>query len=263
MTKCTVVTCFYAIPSKQPKETYLAWANHFMKVNACVILFTSNEYQPLFANMRGSLPIEIIVQPFEELYMWKKYELDWKTHKLLDKEEYHSPELYALWANKVKFVEEAIQRNPFHTEFFYWCDIGAFRSEPTTAMISNFPLLRFPKHKLLLASIHPRIHTDIAYENPCMGVFSDKNRLIGGLFGGDAHACLRWSQAYEDMLLLYFQKGQFAGKDQSVMLSTYLKDPSLAEVVRSTVADIDNWFFTEYLLSDANVQYVIDTTYHV
>ena len=63
------------------------------------------------------------------------------------------------------------------------------------------------------------------------------------------------------MLEKYFQAGRFAGKDQMVMLSTYLNDSSLAYVVQPTLDGIDKWFFFEYLLSSLSVSYSLNPTY--
>ena len=39
----------------------------------------------------------------------------------------HCPELYAIWTAKVWMVHETAKANPFHSERFFWVDIGAFR----------------------------------------------------------------------------------------------------------------------------------------
>jgi glycosyltransferase involved in cell wall biosynthesis len=62
------------------------------------------------------------------------------------------------------------------------------------------------------------------------------------------------------MLIRYFHAGRFAGKDQSVMLSAYLENPSLGVIVKPSLHDID-WFFLEYLLSEMQVPYILDDSY--
>ena len=84
---------------------------------------------------------------------------------------------------------------------------------------------------------------------------------MGGLWGGGASACLKWKVAYQQMLESFFAAGQFAGKDQTVMLSAFLKDPSLATVVRCTRSGIDKWFFLEHLLSEEPNVFEVNTSY--
>jgi hypothetical protein len=226
-------------------------------------VFTTDDIAKTLEQIRGEKPIHIVPIPFKDLYMWKMYEQSWKTHHAMDKEQmYHSPELYCIWAQKSVFVEEAIQRNPFGTNYFYWCDIGAFRSIPTKEMCALFPIAsRFPNHKILLSSVSSATTEDYECRGGIHGDFFHKDRIVGGLWGGSAEACTRWRYAYEAMLIRYFANKRFAGKDQSVMLSTYLDNPELAEIVAPTKHDIDIWFFAHHLLSDSTVPYEVDPSY--
>jgi hypothetical protein len=256
--KTTLVTCFYAIRSKFPRETYLQWAAEYMRLKSPIVLFTTAEYAPLFKSMRGSLPIHIIVRPFEELDSVLLYKDIWESHYALDHEaRIHSPELYALWANKAFFVKEAIQTNPFGTQHYFWCDIGAFRTPITDPKIlSNFPLAsRFPNDRILLSSVARLKAGDSDFQHV--------DRIVGGLWGGTGDACLRWLAAYESMLIDYSARGKFAGKDQSIMLSAYLANPEVATVALPTVSDIDPWFYLTRLLSDPAVCFEQDISYNL
>jgi hypothetical protein len=68
------------------------------------------------------------------------------------------------------------------------------------------------------------------------------------------------------MLIRYFAKGIFAGKDQTVMLSAYLEDNSLAEIVRPKTRKepgYDDWFFAQRLLSEESVGFEKDASYAI
>ena len=243
-------------------EQYIEWANHFMILDCPILLFTTEDIAKILKTIRGEKPIHIVILPFKDLYMWQMYEQSWKAHHAMDKERmYHSPELYCVWAQKSVFVEEAIQRNPFQTNYFYWCDIGAFRSRPTADMCAYFPFSRFPKQKILMSSVSSSTPEDYEYQEGIIGNFVFKDRIVGGLWGGESDACVRWRYAYEAMLIRYFANKRFAGKDQSVMLSAYFANPDLAEIVRPTKHDIDIWFFAHHLLSDPNIPYEVDETF--
>ena len=251
---CTIVTAYYEIPSKFSNNKYMEWAKNFMELENPIVLFTSSRLSNLFKTMRENKPIVIVELEFEDLYTWKKYKNKWIEHHSLDPEKnIHSPELYSVWADKPFFLEKAIEKNYFKTTHFFWCDIGAFRESDKMYLFKNFPMTNyFQKDKILFLAIEPLQETD--KED---GFDSMISRIGGGLWGGDIAACLRWKESYKNTLEKYFKENRFAGKDQIVMLSTYLKDTSLGVLVKTS---IDQWFCLEYLLSGkAIIEY--DETY--
>jgi len=266
---CTVVTAYYPIKSKFSIERYMEWASTFLKIQSPIVLFTEGSMVESILQRRGNLPIHIITLPFEELDTWQLYQDKWREHVHLDPEQHiHSPELYAVWAQKAFFVERAIHQNPFKTDFFFWCDIGAFRDPYVSSIIlESFPTTKYMEQdKIILQSVGNVVSTDwVPRRDRIRGevITSQWNeiRLVGGLWGGGIEGCLKWKKAYQKMLELYFRAGRFAGKDQQVMLSTYLENISLAKVVRSTKHYIDEWFFLEHLLSNQPERYELNPTY--
>jgi hypothetical protein len=269
MTECTVVTAYYPVRSKFSVDKYLDWATTFLKIKSPVVLFTEEHMVESLLAKRGNLPIHIITIPFCELDTWKLYQNHWVEHLNMDPEKHiHSPELYAIWAQKAFFVDRTVQLNPFNTKFFFWCDIGAFRDKDISPVIlDSFPTTQYlERYRILLQSIGDVTTNDwIRREDGIRGeVISsswNETRLVGGLWGGGAEACMRWKHAYQSMLEEYFRAGRFAGKDQQVMLSAYLENPSLAKVVYCTKPYINMWFFLEYLLSNQEEQYELNLSY--
>jgi hypothetical protein len=267
--KCTLVTAYYPIKSKFSNERYMNWASTFLRIKTPIVLFTDNSMESMFRQLRGNLPIHITVLPFEQLETWKLYESKWREQHHMDPEKgYHTPELYTIWAEKAFFVEKAIQSNPFQTDFFFWCDIGAFRDPHVSqTILDSFPTTQYlDSDRILFQSVGDVTPNDwIQRADGIRGevISSTWNdiRLVGGLWGGGMNACLRWKKSYQQMLETYFRVGRFAGKDQQVMLSAYLDDPTLGMVVRSTKSYIDEWFFLEHLLSDLTERYELNSTY--
>jgi len=266
---CTVVTAFYPIRSKFSKEKYIEWGHTFLQMKSPIVLFTEESMIEDIKKMRKEKPIKIIVLPFEELESWKLYKEKWTEHHFIDPEQtIHTPELYAIWAQKPIFVEIAISINPYDTNYFFWCDFGAFRDSSISPIILNtFPSSKYlPKDKIILQAINDLQDSDkIRRED---GIYGEKIsnqwnevRLVGGLWGGGKDGCLLWRQFNKIMLEKYFKVGRFAGKDQMVMLSTYLENPELAIVIKSTLSNIDQWFFFQYLLSDFDARFELNDTY--
>lgn len=266
---CTIVTAYYPIKSKFSMERYMNWASTFLRIKAPIVLFTEESMTNTIQQMRGDRPIHIVALPFHELETWKLYESKWKEHHDMDPEkERHTPELYTIWAEKAFFVEKAIQSNPFQTDFFFWCDIGAFRDPYVSHIIlDSFPTTKYlDSEQILFQSVgdvtpHDWIQRADGIRGEVISSTWNEIRLVGGLWGGGRSACLRWKNAYQRMLEAYFRVGRFAGKDQQVMLSAYLDDPTLGRVVRCTKSYIDEWFFLEHLLSDLSERYELNPTY--
>ena len=288
---CTLVTAYYPIKSKRPESIYLEWAKTFMTLEASIVLFTAPDYVETFKSMRGIKPIHIISRKFEELDMWKNYSVIWKLHHYMDSEkDIHSPELYAIWAQKSSFVNETIDLNPFKTEYFFWCDIGAFRGPVIQYEVrKSFPNIKhLPDDRILLCSVNPLLPEDKIVQKdgiPCDFTDPTHARLVGGLWGGSTVGCRKWHNAYCAMLQRYFDAGRFAGKDQNVMLSTYIKDSSLAYVVcphpdiktaQGIIIDsgleyncvinrlyINSWFYLQILLSNTGFPFYLDPSYRL
>jgi len=205
---CTVVTAFYSIKSKFPPQQYIEWATTFMQMNSPIVLFTEESLVTVFQTMRCSLPIHIITLPFEQLDTWTLYQEKWKEHHTMDPERNrHTPELYAIWAQKAFFVKRAIQENPFHSSHFFWCDIGAFRDPAISKRIlQTFPTIKhFSEDKIILQSIdnlqeNEKGKKDDGIYGPLLNSKWNECRLVGGLWGGSIHACLQWKRHYQEIL---------------------------------------------------------------
>jgi len=259
MTNCTLVTAFYPIKSKFAKEQYINWSKTFLRLECPIVLYTIKECVGLFENLRtNGKPLKIIEIPFEDLYTVKTYSYLWNYSHTIDPEAFrHTPELYAVWANKIDFVMKTIELNPYNTDFFFWCDIGAFRNGSVNDVIlKTFPSTRYlPKDKVLFQAIEPMKKG----ETECTD-FTYVNRLVGGLWGGGIEGCKRWHSAFFEELNLFGLCKKFAGKDQNVMISTLLRDRSLGTIVKCPYS-AQNWFFLESLCSDLDIPYMLDDSY--
>lgn len=264
----TLVTAYYPVPSKFPPAQYLEWIRFFMTLEcANIVLFTSAAMAPVITALRTSgPPLHVIITEFEDLESWKLWGSTgkWDEHHRMDPEAFrHSPQLYAVWAQKAFCLVRAARKNPFNTTHFMWHDIGAFRGHIPEPIRKTYPTkTHFPADRLLMMAIEPSCAGDGS--RSADGIRGHhaypKIRNGGGIFGGTAQACERWLHAYIDMVYRYMSVGRFAGKDQEVMLSTYLHDASLATFVTSTVPGV-SWFFLPYLCSEFGARFQVEDTY--
>jgi hypothetical protein len=267
---CTIVSAYYPVKSKAIKDTYLEWGKLFMKLEAPIVFFTEEHLIEELQILRENRPITFIPIPLEKLDTWILYSDKWIQHHFMDPEkQIHSPELYAVWAQKAFFLENVTKMNPYNTEYFVWCDFGFFRDPSIPPSIfKTFPQTKhLSEDKIIILAINDMkdydktMNSDGIYGEPITVDNWREVRLGAGVFGGGITACKKWKIAYQTMLEKYFLVNRFAGKEQVVMFSTYVYNPTLANIVTHTKYDIDVWFFFQYLLSDQEVEYRLNQSY--
>jgi hypothetical protein len=213
----TVVTAFYPLKSKHGIEKYIEWINHFCHMQCSLVVFTDEQFAPIFQKLRQGLPTKIIVKPFNSYGMTSPAMMElWSKHHTMDSEAtIHTPALYAVWAMKQECVALAIQENPFCTDWFAWCDAGIHRDVSKHSYYLDFPL----KANTLCRSgtigflevnrIPDSFVTDPSGPAPSVS-------LGGGVIIGDKAAWSTFCPAYKAMLQRMDARGEFIGKDQTV-----------------------------------------------
>lgn len=252
----TVVTAYYEVLSKLPKAVYQRWASNFLSGIACnLIIFTDTlENARWLQELRSKFESQTrcIVQPFHQLWFQTQYgDALWKEQHERDPEKRrHSPQLYVIWHEKIKFVTRSIALNPFKSTKFVWCDIGYFRDaemlmpdSPLSSIYRDFPVeSNIPNDKILFLEIVPwpthGQETRIFYDH-----------IGGGLFAGTADILQQYESFYCTMFEKYKEEKRFLGKDQILINAIYLSNKSFFQLIPSqyNIAP-SNWFYlAEYL----------------
>ena len=144
MDKITLVTAFYKIKSKHSYQDYLEWMNNILKINRSIVFYFENLLPKKIKNMR---PREFenktiwIEYNMKDFYSFNYYLKDFKETYTIDIEKsHHSVPLYLIWAEKCKFLENAVNKNYFNSTCFYWVDAGFFRnSTKIKTYINDWP----------------------------------------------------------------------------------------------------------------------------
>ena len=242
----TVVTAYYSMKSKFSISDYMKWLD-FWKDQPCnLVFFTSPEYVPLIENLRKNYKekTKVIGLDFNNLEAFQKYGKDfWIQEKIKDYEEYHTPELYAIWYEKKEFVKKAIILNPFSTNKFVWCDAGICRMDVWREHIRKFPLsYTIPNDKFLLLRITDFEKHEDFFKINCVG---------GGILAARKELWLEFSDLYDNMLKKYIKQNKFVGKDQSIIASLVKENPNFFHLVKR-LDSMDNftcWFTLLFYLS--------------
>lgn len=229
----------------------MKWGKNFLALDCPIVLFTSSDLAPLIKKIRGDKPIQIIEEEFEEIHMWKHYKDTWEIIRQYDSYESHTPELYAVWANKCVWTARVAAENPFGTENFFWCDFGAFRDASLDPILQKY----FPRNTLFTGKKLISLLLEEFTGKKTESIFCEDGSIGGGLWGGGAEACIRFRTLYEEMLIRYFANSIRIGQDQQIMASVFWENPDLVDLIQIVEYDKDRWFFLEYLLSYDGIPY--------
>jgi hypothetical protein len=247
-TYATIVSAYYEIPSKYPKEFYYPNIQRFLQsIRTPMVFFCDASNVPLFLSWRGDLPCVFVSLSQSEFYAYKVYGYDfWAKQCEIDTEKYHTPELSALWFEKKVFVKRAIQLNPYRTDYFFWCDAGCVRSDAWSPLIRTFGqnIASMEPGKLYFQKIHsidaPPGMTPL-YEFPEYGI-------AGAIYGAHKDMWDWFIEAYCHMVWTYVQNNKCANMDQYIMASLAVLHPDkIVCIDKNTMPWIcvcpDIWFF--------------------
>lgn len=134
-----LVSAFFPLSkSKHTMRDYETWLSNFLQpIITDVYFYTSPEMESLVRKCRGALPITVnttYATPFEIPPLNTSRERYFEMHSLDREKERHSPELYAVWAAKPFFLDEAVQtfaRTGKQYDYAFWTDAGSFRTKHT------------------------------------------------------------------------------------------------------------------------------------
>ena len=256
---CTVVTAYYRFPSKHANAEYDQWMKTFLQtVEGPMVIFTDEQMGTQLLEYRKDhlSNTRLYVVPLHQLhYAQEPYVSYWQKDWQRDPErDYHNPLLYILWNEKTRFVERAIQKNPFDTAFYAWCDIGMMRHPHGQEIYRTWPdprVLATLEHTCMhLLNIEPFQSGEGALlPNGLTAPFGGKNRIGGGVLLGGLPAWQRWTNLFEDTICRYMHANYFAGKDQSVMATLAFRHPDVVHLITPkpyTLGDGsrgDPWFY--------------------
>lgn len=257
--KVTIVSYFYIVKSKFPKETYFEWIKNYLYIGFKSIIFTNKETESIliekFPDIKkhNILIIYEINDFFTSKYDWTyDYQIDYEKQK-------HSIDLYKLWNEKIFFLDKACEINPFKSTYFLLIDIGSFRNKNKLDEIKQY---NFPTHHNFIENKMSMFYWQffnkdiIKNYNIIDSRFHQENTEVstftGGLFGGDKNSIYNFKSKYIDLLEYHKQHKIFSGKDQNIYNFLVLNNPELINYINSNVInkDYDPWFCFHYYFSN-------------
>ncbi len=255
----TFATCWYALNSKFPVNTYLQWMRYMLQeVNTYyLVLFTDaageqilrEHFGPAYFNQPN---LKIVQKSIEDFYNYK-YKTHWvnnheKNTLLNSKSEWR---LNMLWAEKTHFVNEVRAQQYFPpTEFYGWCDIGYFRDGPCPTFVNKAKLQALNKNKIYYACVMPGNLEDlkrIVQEKndlglPATPIPPDQVSVAGGFFIAHQSKIAGWANMFDEKLALYFANAYLVKDDQIIILDCILSEPHRFELICEPDPRENPWF---------------------
>ena len=248
-----IVTAYYIIQNKRSSDEFIEWIKNFFYLKSFKVIFTDrNTFETLFKKLYKNIYIceqinkefnlsnyyidtitnsLFIIQELTDTYIWKNYynlmELSEKKDPEILLGVNHNKYLYTIWNNKSFWLKEVIDIIPAYG--YYWADIGCIRYKSTPEIQQFVSSLQFVKRndtKIILSIINTFQPEDEHYVNSIPSIYYNNNSIIriqGGFFGGGKDELLEWCEYYIDELNQFEKYKIFAGKDQYIMGSIYLK----------------------------------------
>lgn len=248
----TIVTAYYCVKSKHSPQKYHTWIRNLLlgMGRFCkMVIFTSPDlinYMNAICNqnIKGAL-FTVIGIPMREFKLLQRYPLKiWAHQYSMDpqKARGRTVECYLIWNSKLIFMKEAIEKNVYGSDKFAWIDIGSFRNADTT-ILEHFPVYeRISEDKIDIMLIQPYL----PYEMNQLIFFNTVH--LGGMFGGGIEAVNQLFQLFYKALDVYISGKQFAGCDQQILSTCYMRAPELFNLVTkkqdNNINDAcDVWFY--------------------
>jgi len=224
-----IVSAYYTIPSKKPKEFYYEHIQRFFrKLNWQKIIFFTDQENYNSLKVFAGPNVQFVIQEFDDLPVFHDFSQDfWKREILIDPEPYHTWQLGALWACKSYFVSTASELSD--EQWFVWVDAGCVRTE-------EWNLDDFTRHNTFS---EPGVYVQLLNPLPKQEFFQfDKKSYIAG-----SHILFHRSkidlfiQSYKEVVDKYIRNKKCIIDDQYIIASMNVTP------VMNVISCPDKWFF--------------------
>lgn len=228
-------------------NTYMHWFKNFLALNVKLYIKTEEQFIPFIKEHRKFIDPEfkntiIEASKVEDLEAYNLYNK--KLEDLMFSEEFkkkmhhnqvpemNKPLYNVLMFDKVCFLKDIINKNPFNTKFFSWVDTGFVRDESWVRNNSEWP----DPAKLVLKENRVRF---FCINDNVRGTLRDKEyhclsqiRLLKGTnFYLDGSCINELYRLFHKNVNECLSKG-FIGSDEKIFDLCYLDNPGLFELVK-------------------------------
>jgi hypothetical protein len=225
---------------------YLKWFDITLKLKCPMVVFVTEDMREFVEKRRLDIPTEIIVQTVEEIpYYYLKDKLDSIIASEEYKEKISDPDriecrhsLYSIVQySKFKWLQEAIEENPFNSKFFFWMDAGASRFFDSAEYDDDYPSNNALESleqigDKFLVQMNTEYYRDLVSAEILTEEYLLDNRsyILGSMFGGTEKGILNVSFHIDDILLNKMISNTFVNNEQIALGYLVKTNPELFEI---------------------------------
>ncbi len=253
-------------------NTYMYWFRNVLLLDINLYIETEEKFVNVIKENRKAVDPEfkktvIVTRTLSELEAYKKFNT--KLENLMFSEKFEKriqhqvPEmtkpLYnVLMFNKLETIKNAVNANPFNTEFFSWVDTGFIRDDSWPINNTDWPsleLLDLKKDKIRFFCIDKNIHTNL--KDKAFHCMSQVRFLKGTIFFLHKQN-LDWLIDTFDNNVEFCLKNEFIGSDEKIFDLCCLQNPEKFELVQC------DWRQEFHLYAHRKEQeYILDLTWNI
>jgi hypothetical protein len=226
-----------------------------LSLDACMVIVTSPANASLFHGRDPMYTHIVEVNLQEQGGRFNRSIEFWEGQFRMDDEAsiHKGYQLYWVWALKPVLLADAIGRNIFGSDYFFWIDVGCQRSDENfgRSLRTAPPQVR-SSNRVFFANIFNFTREDLVVrpDGTAESLYIP-DRLAGAVWGGRATAVLAFRDSYFRVFNRLTDIGRFVGKDQTIMNIACVENaPDLCAMVRPKER-YNPWFYmVPFLLGD-------------
>jgi len=227
-------------------DDYLKWFDVTLQIKCPMILFVTEDVVSFIQERRKDIPTVVITQTVEEIpYYYLKEKID----EIISSQEYRNKikdpdriecqhSLYSIVQySKFKWLELAIEQNPFNSKFFFWMDAGGSR------FFDNYDVsLEYPSSNAMealnsmgdkfLIQMNMEYYKDLVNASTLSKDYLVDNRsyILGSMFGGGVDAIKKVSKDIDNIFLEDMISENFVNNEQVALGYLVKQNPSDYEI---------------------------------
>lgn len=259
MSKITIVTAYYDVGRSEWTQdkgfpSYLqrdndAYLNNFKimcELENDIILYTSSDLAPGIRSAVEDLPANVTVVEYDLFSEFRKLNnkikaiqhspryRSWVSPHQIHNPEYWCSEYVLINIMKIMFMNKAIEAGLVQTDLVSWVDYGYCRSKDVLCGAKSWGG-DIDKDKVYLVSIKDIKPAPNIVEN---AIINNDVSITGGTILTSKNLCPKLLEQFNTSLDSMLE-ANVIDDDQSILLLTYLRNPSMFEIIK---ADNTNWF---------------------
>jgi protein YibB len=253
----TLVTALYDIGRKDyiayPRtiETYLQYMDNILSLESNICIFCEEKHENDIKNIRQKYDpnleyTKIYTIPFDELEFYKLFYKDIEKVMASDFFKQNNqgsiesvyPKYNLINFNKISFVNEILQKNPFNSNYFIWLDAGFWHHLfPKNLRKIIYPnkikIKKLDDNKVHFLSLCPESNINL------QSIFDSRVSIAGSMFAGKAQPLVQFKQEVIQTIKYFIQQGGM-NDDQTIYAYIYSKNRDLFTITYG------NWFENFY-----------------